>query len=293
MNKYSTIKNITKITPVDLKRYDIAVERTHCFFANNILVHNSSAHISFKDNELHFYSGGEKHEKFVALFDQEAIKQKLTELGFNNITFYGEAYGGKQQGMSATYGPNLKFVVFEVKVGNKWLDVPKAHHFANEIGLEFVAYEKVSTDLEVLNAQRDLPSRQAKRNGITEDKKAEGVVLKPLIELTKNNGGRIICKHKRDDFGETKTPIPVDPAKQKILDDAKDIAEQWVVSMRLEHVLDKMGNPPDMSATGKVIAAMIEDVKREAEGFIVWNKDVEKAIGKETAKLFKQKVASI
>ena len=256
-------------------------------------IHGTSAHIIFKDGELTFFSGGEKHDKFVTLFNQESIKQKLTELGFSTIIFYGEAYGGKQQGMRETYGPELKFIVFDVKIGDAWLDVPKAEHFTKEVGLEFVAYEKVPTELEVLNFHRDMPSRQAKRNGILEDKKAEGVVLRPLIELTKNNGGRIICKHKRDDFGETKTPIPVDPEKQKLLNNAIDVAEQWVVPMRLEHVLDKIGNPSDMSATGDVIKAMIEDVKRESEGLVIWTNDVEKAVGRESAKIFKQKVAKI
>jgi len=256
-------------------------------------IHGTSASISISNNDLHFFSGGEKHEKFVELFDREALMQKFEEMELDNITFYGEAYGGKQQGMSHTYGKELRFIVFEVKIDDKWLDVPNAEMFAKNFGLEFVAYEKVSTDLAALDAERDRPSRQAKRNGILEDKKAEGVVLRPLIELTKNNGERIICKHKRADFSETKTPIPVDPSKQKVLFEAKLIAEEWVTPMRLSHVLDKLGNPSDMSQTGNVIKAMIEDVQRESEGFVAWNKDVEKAVGRKTVELYKAKVSKI
>lgn len=258
-------------------------------------IHGTSAHVAW-DNEkkaFTFFSGGEKHEKFCALFDLASLTANALMLLSANTVFYGEAYGGKQQGMSHTYGPSLKFVVFDVKIKDCWLDVPKADLLAKNMGFEFVDYVKTSTDLTALDAIRDMPSRQAKRNGIAEDKKAEGVVLRPLLELTRNNGERIICKHKRSDFSETKTPIPVDPEKQKILNDAILIAEEWVVPMRLEHVLDKLDNPSDMSKTGDVVRAMIEDVKRESEGFVVWSDTVQKEVGKVAAKLYKEKVCKL
>ena len=68
----------------------------------------------------------------------------------------------------------------------------------------------------------------------------------------------------------------------KVLEEANAIAEEWVTPMRLAHVLDKVENP-DMTKMREIIGRMCEDVKREAEGEIVWNKDVQKAIGKTTA----------
>jgi len=62
--------------------------------------------------------------------------------------------------------------------------------------------------------------------------------------------------------------------------------------MRLLHVLDKLGNPLDMKATGSVIKAMVEDVCREAEGMIVDNKVVRKAIGQRCVVLYKERVQS-
>lgn len=282
---YMNIKNLYADTTILLFRECYALEK----------IHGTSAHVfwDFEKKEFTFFSGGEKHDRFVSLFDIEVMKEKAISLLSNSVTFYGEAYGGKQQGMSGTYGPDLKFIVFDVKIGEHWLDVPKAESLALSMGFEFVDYEKVSTDLESLDAIRDKPSRQAKRNGIAEDKNAEGVVLRPLIEMTLNNGSRVICKHKRADFRETKEVIPVDPEQQKILADAQLVAEQWVVNMRLEHVLDKLGSPCDISATGKVVKAMIEDVQRESEGFVVWSPEVKKEIGKRAASLFKQRVLKV
>jgi hypothetical protein len=208
----------------------------------------------------------------------------------SNAIIYGEAYGGKQQGMSNTYGKELKFIGFEVQVGELWLNVPNAEAVCKSLNIEFVDYVKVSTDLEALNAERDKPSTQAKRNGIIEDKIREGVVLKPLLEFTTNNGGRVIAKHKRDEFKETKTPREVSPEEFKVMEDAKAIAEEWVTEMRLKHVLDKLPQGINVESTKLVIDAMVEDVYREAKGEIVESREVTKYIGSKTAVMFKKKL---
>ena len=205
---------------------------------------------------------------------------------------YGEAYGGKQQGMSKTYGPDLRFIVFDVLVDDCWLSVPKVEDICIKLGLEMVAYAQTSTELDALDAERDKPSTQAVRNGIADTRLREGVVLRPLIEVVKNNGKRVIAKHKRAEFRERKSIPQIDPAKRELMEKAISIADEWVTPMRLNHVLDKMGNPEDISATGEVIKAMIEDVCRDAEGMIADNKSVRKAIGAVAAKLFKAKLMS-
>ena len=74
---------------------------------------------------------------------------------------------------------------------------------------------------------------------------------------------------------------------------AKAVAAEWVVPNRLDHVLDKLGNPNDVSDTGKVIEAMVEDVMREGAGEIADTKAVRRAIGAAAAKLFKARVTAI
>ena len=264
-------------------------------------IHGSSAHISFKmhgkcvtdsdgnktleDSGILYFSGGESHERFVEIFkDNELLSEKLRSLC--TVTVYGEVYGGKCQGMSNTYGKELKFVAFDVKINDMWLSVPQAEEFCKECGLEFVDYVKIPTTIEAIDEQRDRDSVQAVRNGMGEGKKREGVVLRPLVEFTRNDGERVMAKHKGDDFKETKTPRQVTPEQLKVLEDADAVAEEWVTPMRVVHVLDKLGNP-GMEKMKDVIFAMQEDVKREGEGEIVWSKAVEKAIGRATALGFK------
>lgn len=204
---------------------------------------------------------------------------------------FGEAYGGKQQGMRHTYGDKLSFIVFDVKIGETWLAVPDAEDVAKKLGLEFVPYHKVTTELTALDAERDRPSEVAMRRGITTPKPREGAVLRPLREFSVN-GHRVIVKHKGEAFSETKTPRPVaDPAKLAVLTAASAIADEWVTPMRLEHVLQRVP-ADDMSAVPKVIAAMVEDVYREGKGELVESREATAAIGRKTAELLKKHLMS-
>lgn len=258
-------------------------------------VHGTSTHVAWRDGKLHFFSGGESYDRFLALFDQEKLSECFTSLGHPEVTVYGEAYGGKQQGMRSTYGDKLRFIAFDAKVGDTWLNVPSMNDVATKLGLEVVPWRKVSTDLSVLDAERDRPSEVAVRRGIVEPREREGVVLRPLVEMTTSNGSRVIVKHKGDKFSERATPQKVvDPDKLVVLTAAQAIADEWVTPMRLDHVLQALqangSDVSDMATTPKVIAAMLADVEREASGEIVMSRDAKAAIGRKTAELFKSKL---
>jgi len=189
-------------------------------------IHGSSAHITLKDNQIHFHSGGESNDRFVKIFPSN-LKEKMGLYGYD-VVIYGEVYGSKCQGMKETYGEELKFVVFDIEIAGVWLPVPEAEAMAKNLGLDFVYYEKVSTNLASLDAQRDADSVQAVRNGMGTGKKREGVVLRPLIEVNRADGTRVICKHKRDDFRETAAPRVVGVTPE-VLSEATAIAMEWVL----------------------------------------------------------------
>lgn len=281
---YLHIDNLYKNQEVLLFRECFALEK----------IHGTSAHVAWKvpacsdaPPHLSFFSGGEKHDRFVALFDQAALTEKFLQMGCqHDILVYGEAYGGSQQGMSKTYGDKLKFIVFDVQIGDSWLTVPKAEAVAKSLGLEFVDYKQVPTTLEALDAERDASSVQAVRNGISEPRPREGIVIRPLVEVTKNNGARIIAKHKGEAFQETAKPRKVvDPAQLEVLTKAREIADEWVTPMRLQHILGKR-QETGMEHTREIIDSMLEDVEREAAGEVVLSQEAKRAIAQATAKLF-------
>lgn len=254
-------------------------------------LHGTSAHVAYRDGRVWLSSGGESAVRFATLFDQDALRVAFEALGHPTITIYGEAYAGSQQKQAWRYGASLRFAAFDVQIGDLWLAVPSAAEVVAKLGLEFVHYARVSTDLAALDAERDAPSEQARRNGVEGDKPREGVVLRPLVEMTLNNATRIIVKHKRDEERETKTPrdASVDPAKLEVLMNASAIAEEWVTPTRLAHVLDKLGDV-GIDKTGDVIRAMTDDVLREGSVEIVDSKPARAAIGKKTAELFKARL---
>lgn len=254
-------------------------------------IHGTSAHISWKEGTVCFFSGGAKHETFVSLFSVDQLKERFQEFfGETPVVVYGEAYGGKIQKMAHTYGPEMKFIAFDVTVDGKWLDVVNAEQVVHEkLGLMFVPYSRVKADIEVLNKYRDAPSLVARWAVGSRDKPREGIVLRPTFEVTLNNGSRLIAKHKALEFQETSTPREVDPEKLKVLTEAREIAEEWVTPMRLRHVVDKLPfEVVDMTRTKDVVVAMIEDVYTEGEGELVESKDTSREIGKKTAFLLRR-----
>ena len=259
-------------------------------------VHGTSAHVAFtsplgepENGELRFFSGGEKHVNFLSCFDHDELLAKFQAIGHEKVIVYGEAYGGKQQGMSHTYGKELKFIAFEVKIGNAWLDVPNAHDVATKLGLEFVPYERVPATVEALDAERDRPSRVAVRRGIEEEKMSEGIVIRPIIEVRDARGERVLAKHKRPEFSERKSKrdTVVNPEKALVLNTAREVAAEWVTPMRLEHVLDKIPGEQEMKDVPVIIKAMLNDVFTEGAGEVVDTKENRKAIAALAVKLFK------
>lgn len=250
-------------------------------------VHGTSARIYWKAGQVHI-----SHLQFMnGSPSSEELKAAFQKMGHDHVTVYGEAYGGKMQRMSQTYGLEKRFIAFEVQLGGLWLTVPQAADVCQQLGLEFVPWLEVDCDLSVLDHHRDLSSEVAMRRGTGSDKVREGIVIRPTMELTAN-GERIIAKHKGAAFSEIDTPREVvDPAKLKVLEDAESIAMEWVTDNRLENVILQVKGYAEVDLsivhTKPMIEFMIRDIVREASGEIVDSKEARTAIGARTAKMFK------
>ena len=133
-------------------------------------IHGTSAHVRYHSgvtdaagtvDKLHFFSGGAKHDQFVALFNQEELLNRFHENAkehpeTKSLTIFGEAYGGKMQGMKDTYGPDLKFIAFEVCVNDEWMGVQQAEKIALGLGFEFVHFEIIDTTEEAINQASEI-----------------------------------------------------------------------------------------------------------------------------------------
>lgn len=279
---YMNIDNLYKNQKILLFKQCYAMEK----------IHGTSAHIQKnKDGNVTFFSGGSKHAEFLSFFNVDELTQKLIEKTSAPFTIYGEAYGGSMQKMRKTYGDTLRFIAFEVKIGDSWLNVPKAHEFVVSLGIDFVHYKLINTTIEEIDAERDAPSEQAKRLGMGDNLTREGIVLRPLEEVVFNNGERAIAKHKADAFKETNTSRKVvDPANLEILTKAKDIATEWVTRERLNHILTGNNIELKIENIGKVIPLMQDDIAREGRGEVILSSEAIKEISRATALLVKEEI---
>ena len=269
----------------NLYAYQEILELKECYASEKI--HGTSAHVCFNSlGDFKPFSVGVEIDALAACLPSD-LKTRYRESGLMGAyTFYGEAYGGKMQKMRNTYGDELRFIVFDVRGPEGWLDVNKAFLNSVLVGFEFVPYRKIKATIEEIDREMARPSEVAFRRGIEGERLREGVVLRPIHERLDSHGHRLIVKHKNDAFKETRTRRKVqDPRKLKILEDAREVADEWVTDMRLTHVLDKLhvSGPED---TPQVIRAMVDDVLAESEGEIVNSKEVRKAIGKAAARMY-------
>ena len=289
---YLSIENLSSKSEIFLFKECYALEK----------IEGTSAHLHFKskdtfpnDYDVTIFPGGASIDRFSKLFDIENIKSILLSLGIpseHDVTIFGEAYGGSIQKMSKTYGLDLKFVVFDIKVGENWLSVTQASDIANKLGLDFVPYERISTQMEDLNKERDRPSVQAERNGF-KDKKREGVIVRPVIEVKLNNGKRVISKHKGSDHREVERQ-EIDPERLEILNNAELIADSWVVMPRVKNAFSHFPEEAHKIENMKdFINYIFNDVVKDSDGEFEITKEIKSAICKKAARLSKQYLTDI
>ena len=111
-----------------------------------------------------------------------------------DVCLYGEGYGaGIQKGGS--YIPDgCDFILFDVKIGEWWLERENVWSIANKLGLETVP--EISTG----TLPRMIELVRAGIISVWGDFPAEGIVARPVVELFSRNRHRIITKLKHKDF---------------------------------------------------------------------------------------------
>lgn len=119
-----------------------------------------------------------------------------------HVTLYGEGYGAKIQGCGGRYNKNAcDFILFDVKVGNWWLQRDNVIDIANKLNIDYVPQLGYMTLMEAIKFVYD-----GFKSIVAEDPTldAEGLVLKTPDNLLFRNGERIVMKIKGKDFRQFK-----------------------------------------------------------------------------------------
>ncbi len=131
-------------------------------------------------------------ELFSGDTNEELFEQKFGE---DQVILYGEGYGGKIQSGGA-YNPTQDFILFDVMVGDVFLERENIEDIANAFGIKVVPIILKGTIQEAIDYVKTKPNSVIS----VEKKESEGLVGVPKVRLTDFRGNRIIVKIKVKDF---------------------------------------------------------------------------------------------
>ena len=146
-----------------------------------------------------FFGGKDMHSaiptplvnRLIELFSVDKLCDKFPS---SDVCLYGEGFGAGIQKVGHLYSANQDFVLFDVRVGDYWLDRKDVVDVAQSLGIPVVPVVATGT-LGLME--------QMCREGFNSawgDFPAEGIVARPEVELVTKSGHRVITKLKLSDF---------------------------------------------------------------------------------------------
>jgi len=146
-----------------------------------------------------------KVDKFESMFPppEDGLPQ--------NIRLYGEGYGSTiQSKMGMKYNPDgVDFILFDVRIGRWWMNRENIINIANGFGLLVVPILFEGTLLEAVERVAAGEVKSSFPNKTFDGFLAEGLVLKPEVELFARNGARVITKvvYKDEKMDDNKSKV--------------------------------------------------------------------------------------
>lgn len=132
------------------------------------------------------------YDRLQELFPAEKFRTLYPD---TPMTVYGEGYGAKIQKGGGNYIPDgVDFIAFDVMIGGTWLERANVDDIAQHLGIDVVPIVGYGTlPNAVRHVRRGFPSRIGTHT-------AEGLVIRPAVELASRRGERVIAKVKHKDF---------------------------------------------------------------------------------------------
>jgi hypothetical protein len=131
------------------------------------------------------------------IFTVEKMKKCFPDA--TGICLYGEGYGVKIQKGSNYIPGKTDFILFDCRIGNWWLTRESLEEIAEKLNIGIVPIIGRGTLLDAVHYVK-----QGFKSVIAHNKDyiAEGLIMKPGLELFNRKGERIIAKIKYKDFHE-------------------------------------------------------------------------------------------
>ena len=148
------------------------------------------------DGQLRF--GGKTDNAQIPTFLYDVLQDMFDPAMFDeweSACLYGEGYGAKIQKGGGNYiSGTVSFILFDVRIGDYWLKRDDVDDIAEKMGILTVPVVGEGSLMDAVRMAQD---------GIQStfgDFAAEGLVMRPAVELLDRGGHRIISKIKSKDF---------------------------------------------------------------------------------------------
>jgi len=127
-------------------------------------------------------------------FFPQSMLDTLVEKFPDGATLYGEGFGAGIAKGGGNYGPDQTFILFDVRVGDWWLQRDAVNNVAETLGLRHVEVIGEYTLKEAIEIV------EKGYNSQFGDFLAEGLVAEPCVPMFNRKGERVITKIKTRDF---------------------------------------------------------------------------------------------
>lgn len=136
-------------------------------------------------------------DKLGSMFPTERMAEVLGPQG--GVTLYGEGYGAKIQKGGGNYIPGgCSFMLFDILAGDVWFERSKVEDIGRALNIPIVPIVGAGKLIDAIEMVRAAPL--ASSCAAVTGTNAEGLVMRPEVELRTRMGHRVITKVKAKDF---------------------------------------------------------------------------------------------
>ena len=134
--------------------------------------------------------------KLQQLFPEEKLLKTFNRPE-NPVVLYGEGVGPKIQPPGERNSKDFDFVLFDIRIGKWWLKQQAVTDIGKSLGLKRAHHAYTGT---LTNAEAMVEEGFLSCNAEDRTLQAEGLILRPKMDLIARNGDRIITKLKTKDY---------------------------------------------------------------------------------------------
>jgi len=167
-------------------------------------VHGKTDKANMRPDEVSLLKEIGDKDKLLEAFTR--IKEDGTEeKPETECIIFGETYGKGMQAPGGRYcKDHLKFICFDIKIGNVWLKRDAVEDICKKLNIDVVPYlGEMTLDEAIEKVKKGFTSQVSEDSTLI----AEGVVLRAPLGILDRMGRRIITKVKYKDFQELKNKI--------------------------------------------------------------------------------------